>query len=221
MSDDSPENIPGRSWVSPRSYANPPTPPAPPVIVGRDGKTYEFGSDVKIPPGTFSFEIKDINPELMKMLYGQELSDYITHGAGAPMFPTPNEYAKVKDGLMTDNEEILRRRIEQARRDIDEYTEKLSWLESLPSEPIEVDENGDGPVVFFTKKYGHAESRGWDYVAVRIADALSGTGAWYVTGGNKVGLNCVQWRQLLAFVFMKETKDTSPVIYRATAWEVL
>jgi hypothetical protein len=141
-----------------------------------------------------------------------------------PMYPTVAEWVKMKGSVSVANEEILRRRIERARADIDEYTEKLNWLESLPVEPKPGDDN-DGPVIFFRKSYGNVErftnGTAWQYCAVYVSDADYGQGAWFVTGGNKVGLNHVKWRELIAFIFMHETAETNPVIWVATGWEQL
>lgn len=137
-------------------------------------------------------------------------------------FPTIADWAKMKDGLMADNEEVLRRRIERARADIDEYAEKLAWLESLPIEP-ETPEDGDGPVIFFRKKFGVTDNEddsmvegGYQYAAVKC-----GPNKWVITGGKAMGAPIMTWREILAFVFMRETKETSPAIWIATGWDAL
>lgn len=132
--------------------------------------------------------------------------------------PTDKEWSDMRDLLSPENEEVLRRRIERARADIDEYENKLSWLASLPDEP-ETPEDGDGPVIYFRKRFGDAErlehEDGYQYAAVRSGDR------WWVTGGRSRRLAGLTWRELLAFIYMGETGATSPVIWIAVGWDKL
>jgi hypothetical protein len=200
---------------------NPPERP----MIGRAGKSVRFGDVPK--PGTYHLTGMYVNEKgaLCYTATGEPVSitglfDEMKETAlRAPQYPTIADWAAQKGKLNMENEEVLRRRIERARRDIDEFTERLTWLESLPEEP-ETPEDGDGPVIFFRKRFGDAQELflpegGYQYAAVKCEPDK-----WFITGKHKID-GGLTWRELLAFIFMKETEETSPAIWIATNWEQL
>lgn len=217
-------------------------PPELPVIHGRNGTVYRFGSNESafrimngITPNTPDKYTVVHNIDGSRTLEGYTLSTDDTYRDASgilratatgialkEMYPSSLNWAKEKDTLSMDNEEVLRRRIEQARRDIDEYSEKLGWLESLPTEP-DIPEDGDGPVIYFRKTFGDVEkvekNEGSQYAAVRVD---TGTDAhWFITGSKRMSAMALTWRQILAFVFMGEIAETSPRIWIASGWDAL
>ena len=132
------------------------------------------------------------------------------------MYPK-QEWTQERGALSVENEEVLKRRIREARNDIDEFRTKLTWLQSLPAEPES--EDGDGPVIFFRKKFGGSVSippHGYQYAAVKAHDDC-----WFLTGSKALKAPSMTWRELLAFIYMRETEETSPAVWMAIQWEVL
>lgn len=130
------------------------------------------------------------------------------YGVSTPM--TRSAWAAALEHTAT---RVALARIDRERRRLAAEEE---WILSRPEEP-QPGEDGDGPVVYFRKRFGNASVAsdfGYQYAAVYV----SGMRRWYLTGP-RAPRDGMSWPDLVDWVAKDELE--LPAIWVATDWSAV